>query len=570
MEIKNNWNRPDAEEYFYLYEILKKHFSFNEKKYGDYIKDTIKILMYEEKNGEPIVNIDDNQIVCDLLMEGWPDIHLKALEETGLINKDNSPIDFQNRCISWKRWANKLEKIKSDLIKKSTYKFGSQIQEKLKKIDDLGKIKEIFKISNLALLQGGPGTGKSSLIIKLIINYLDNDKNLNIGLAAPTGKAVAKLKESINQQKNFFETNKFIKIECQTLHSWIFNINAKFCKLKFRLNELDVFIIDEMSMVNIDLLEMTISHLSNNCKILLVGDANQLPPINSCSIWNHIFNNKNQSLFKSCTINLTKTYRNSGDIELLSKIIFKAHEESINEKKIVDLSPREENNLVISWENETNIPNKLIQEIRIHLESLKNSISELNKNIQVLETDKEHLINVDKKIISNVFRNLNSNMILCQRNVGVWGVNEINKIFIKQEEPYNYESLEEGIPIMCTENNNELGLSNGDIGVLIGNNETRRFLFRKFNKNNQPVITLIEPSKLEKIIPAIAITIHKAQGSEAKIVSVLWNNKIDKNDFGDSNNVEEDQICLRGGFEKRLFYTAITRAKEKLNIFLMR
>ena len=161
-------------------------------------------------------------------------------------------------------------------------------------------------------------------------------------------------------------------------------------------------------------------------------------------------------------------------------------------------------------------------------------------------------------------------MILCQRNVGVWGVNEINKIFIKQEEPYNYESLEEGIPIMCTENNNELGLSNGDIGVLIGNNETRRFLFRKFNKNNQPVITLIEPSKLEKIIPAIAITIHKAQGSEAKIVSVLWNNKIDKNDFGDSNNLEADQICLRGGFEKRLFYTAITRAKEKLNIFLMR
>ena len=75
---------------------------------------------------------------------------MKVLKENGLINKDNSPIHFQNRCISWKRWAKKLEKIKADLIKRSTYKIGSQIQGKLNKIDDLEKIKEIFKISNLA------------------------------------------------------------------------------------------------------------------------------------------------------------------------------------------------------------------------------------------------------------------------------------------------------------------------------------------------------------------------------------------------------------------------------------
>ena len=66
---------------------------------------------------------------------------------------------------------------------------------------------------------------------------------------------------------------------------------------------------------------------------------------------------------------------------------------------------------------------------------------------------------------------------------------------------------------MCTKNNNELGLSNGDIGVLIGLNNERKYLFRKFNDDNEEIVVLINPSNLENVVPAIAITIHKSQGS---------------------------------------------------------
>ena len=122
---------------------------------------------------------------------------------------------------------------------------------------------------------------------------------------------------------------------------------------------------------------------------------------------------------------------------------------------------------------------------------------------------------------------------------------------------------------MCTENNNELGISNGDIGVLIGKNENRKFLFRKFNDNNELVVDFIEPSTLDNVVPAIAITIHKSQGSESEKVSILWSQKSQINKY--KENLEDDSklMFFRDSYEKRLLYTAITRAKSFLDIYFL-
>ena len=111
MVIKYKYAKSENYEYSYLYELLKKNFNFNEVKYGDYVKDVIKILMVEEANGNPIINIDEQQTSFELLKEGWPDKHLNALNETGLINKINSPINIINREISWLKWAKKIERV---------------------------------------------------------------------------------------------------------------------------------------------------------------------------------------------------------------------------------------------------------------------------------------------------------------------------------------------------------------------------------------------------------------------------------------------------------------------------
>ena len=89
-------------------------------------------------------------------------------------------------------------------------------------------------------------------------------------------------------------------------------------------------------------------------------------------------------------------------------------------------------------------------------------------------------------------------------------------------------------------------------------------------ERNEPIVALIDPSKLESVIPAIAITIHKAQGSESKKVSILWTNKSCQTDFEEIHNKWRNEIIFRDNFERRMFYTAITRAKERLNLYILR
>ena len=89
----------------------------------------------------------------------------------------------------------------------------------------------------------------------------------------------------------------------------------------------------------------------------------------------------------------------------------------------------------------------------------------------------------------------------------------------------------------------------------------------EFNKFNNQVAALIEPNKLEKIVPAIALTIHKSQGSEADNVCVLWNQNLSSSNF--INNDNQKKIILEDNFEKRLFYTAITRAKKNLTLYYL-
>ena len=174
----------------------------------------------------------------------------------------------------------------------------------------------------------------------------------------------------------------------------------------------------------------------------------------------------------------------------------------------------------------------------------------------------------EKDLVNKIFFNLQRHLILCEKNTGNWSVENINDIVIGKTKPYDFKTLEEGLPIMCTKNNNQLGISNGDIGVLIGINENRKYLFRKFNENNELIVELIDPLALENVVPAIAITIHKSQGSESEKVSILWSKK-SKLDESINSQQENENIFYRDNYEKRLLYTAITRAKKLLDIYYL-
>jgi len=555
-------------QYYHVFNLILGIFKFNEKKYGNFVKDAIKILLEFEKNGETIIDIDNSLIIFELLEEGWPNKHLEVLNDIGLIGSLNSPFVLVDRKLALSKWSGKIERVINSFLKKinSDILNNSIIYEDDNKID---QIKNIFKYSNLVFLQGGPGTGKTTLIINLILELLRTDNFLNIGLSAPTGKATARLKESLNDKKNISFIKFIDQIEFQTLHRWILNSQNKSLKLKFKLKELDIFIIDEMSMVNIDLIESVLSLLAKDCKIILVGDKNQLCPVNNISIWNYLFEYCDNRLIKSCVVNLNKTYRNIGDVALISSLIFN-NCDSVFNQKIKELEKDNKSKDVTITKNiEKDIPKNLFNSITSHLNKLNYSTSTLSKKKYIFDDGIGNLMLNEKDLVDKIFLDLQSHLFLCEKNTGIWSVEYLNEVFLGQKKPYDLKNLNEGVPIMCTKNNNELGLSNGDIGVLIGLKNDRKYLFRKFNDKNEEIVELIDPSNLENVVPAIAITIHKSQGSESEKVSILWSQRYRRNQYGVIEEKDSENIFCRDNFERRLLYTAVTRAKKFLDIYYL-
>ena len=97
----NNSLKIEEFEYSHIFDLLKNIFKFNENKYGDYVKDTLKILLEFEKNGETIIEVDKISIFFDLLKDGWPNEHLKVLKDLGLLNASNAPFVFAHRKLSF-------------------------------------------------------------------------------------------------------------------------------------------------------------------------------------------------------------------------------------------------------------------------------------------------------------------------------------------------------------------------------------------------------------------------------------------------------------------------------------
>ena len=554
--------------YNHIYDILKENFNFDEKQYGIYIRDVLNLLKESEKKGETFIEIDNVNKEFEFEGNEWPEKHINALDKSGLIYSEDSPIIFEKRKLSFEKWSKKIKKILGILLKKTNLRnTNSQLERKSNSSDKKTTIINLFEESNLVFLQGGPGTGKSTLILETILYYLNKNNYINIGLSAPTGKASSRLKESLDYKKKSDYKDEIDKIECQTLHRWIYNSINKSGKLKYDLKELDIFVIDEMSMVNVDLFEIILNSLAKDCKLLLVGDANQLPPINSSSIWNYIFSNLTKNPFDSSIVNLEKVYRNSGDIVELSKLIFNKNNNLFNYKLDQINKNKVTSNIKVYKNKNKSIPENLVNNINLHLKDMKDSVRLLSNKSYIFNQEIEDLYDCEKNLVVEIFKKLNSKIILCKTNSGIWGVNDINKLILNQNKPYNFEKWDEGMPIMCTENNNELGISNGDIGVVIGKGNLRKFLFRKFNKFNKQVAALIEPNKLENIVPAIALTIHKSQGSESDSVYILWNQNLSNTKLIKVNN--QKKIILKDNFEKRLFYTAITRAKKDLTLYYL-
>ena len=539
------------------------------KKFNEALIDVVNILMDGLSRGDIYINISETPINIELKYEGWPNLHMKALLESGWTKGANSPIVLNGDLISWRRTHNEIvETIQKILLRnQTTHRLSKDFKIKIdsKNLENLNiqqkKAINLVESEKIILLSGGPGTGKTSTILQMLLQAISKDPTLDIAMAAPTGKAAKKLKDTMQAGIEEFEDSlkdKLSKIPCKTLHKWLEAGPNGFKRNSQRLLKLDLIVIDEMSMVDLSIINGLLDALPKSCQIILVGDPDQLLPVGSGGIWQILQSKEMSKNFQENSVKLTKSYRNKGDIALLRNTL---KDKGLDAFWIM-LAKKIKNSSNITQHNSslTSIPDQVLST----LFNYRKKLLELTENcINCIPNEawKSSMIEVTPSIeILKLFNFLDSLLILCPQTYGTWGVQKIHQSLLGEKFRTEVQNWGQGTPIMARSNQPDIGLANGDVGIIIGNGHKRRFLFNVFSDEQKLVTRLINPSRLDIYDAAFAMTIHKSQGSEAHKVLLLW---------PDVSNISKEHNFKKpysNDYEKRMIYTAITRAKEKLMI----
>ena len=477
-------------------------------------------------------------------------INMKAKEDIVLEERD------EEEWVYLYPYYRAEEEVARRLIDLDTYKnvkkidkFDKELEmfEKKSNIDLSEKQKEAIKAindNNVCVITGGPGTGKTT-IIKTIIDIFKYNEMKPV-LCAPTGRAAKKMTEATGE-------------EAKTLHR-LLEIGklsdenpSMYKEVSVAPIDGDIVIVDEMSMVDLFLMNYLCKALYKGTKLVLVGDIDQLPSVGPGNVLKDIIESE-----EITTITLNKIFRQAAK----SKIIVNAHrvnegigfitkqeiEDGVNADEYVDEERKEgdnssSNNSFLDdffFVDERNKEKILYNIITLSGERLKNyGDYDFFKNIQVITPTKK----------------------------GELGTKELNKILqqtinpsmeTKKERKFGDSIYREGDRIMQIKNNYDIywekkeprfeygsGVFNGEFGTICNIDEESKQVKIKFDDDKEVWYQFAE---LDQIEHAYAITVHKAQGSEFDVVLMP---------------ISQTAPML---LTRNLLYTGMTRARKLLII----
>jgi exodeoxyribonuclease V alpha subunit len=395
---------------------------------------------------------------------------------------------------------------------------------------------------NFCLISGGPGTGKTTTVVKIMAVLLElrPDANLKIAITAPTGKAAARLQEAITMAKSLLnfsnKTKELIPEQAFTIHRLLGTIqNSPY----FRYNSenllpYDVVIIDETSMVDLALAAKLVSALSQKTKLILLGDRDQLASVAAGSILADLcagFGEKepvNETERYKQIVYLTKSYRfgNESGIGHLARAV-----NSGDSKKALELVTSNRY-LDFLWQERP----ESVEKSSIFKERILSGYSEY-----ITQTDPDKAFNLFEKF-----------KILCalrKGSSGVEGINNLVEKFLSAKGLIPHDTTwYPGRPVIIKKNDYSLSLYNGDLGITLPDFEKDGKLFIYFRDFDNKY-KKISPERLPEHQTGYAITVHKSQGSEFDRVLLLLPSVY-------------NQVVTR-----ELIYTGITRAKKIVEIW---
>jgi len=380
----------------------------------------------------------------------------------------------------------------------------------------------------LTIISGGPGTGKTTTVLKIIVILLQAIGNtLQIGLAAPTGKAAMRLQLSIGAGFDSLagseEILSCIPREAKTLHRLlgVRRNSPQFCHNGDNPMVWDVVVVDEASMVDLALMSKFVDALKPGSRLILLGDKDQLSSVESGVVLADCIKS-----LPGNTVELQKTYRFDAGIKGLA--------EGINA-----------GNFPLVW--------SILQDKKMSNVSLINSA--VNGYICACYRRYMEIINrVEVTGLKSIFSAFAKFQVLCSVHYGERGVAGINRMveffLVGKGFACKPDTWYEGRPVLISRNDYSLGLYNGDIGICVIDPADSR-LKVWFEKKDGTFISY-PPYRLPQCETAFAVTIHKSQGSEFEEVLVVLPRE--------GNRV----LC------RELLYTAVTRAKECVRISVER
>ncbi|WP_367682257.1 exodeoxyribonuclease V subunit alpha [Buchnera aphidicola] len=483
---------------------------------------------------------------------------------------------FKKKIYLYKMW--KAEKVFLEFLSRKNQLKETNIEKKHKILNNLFPRKKDYLqktavaltlIHNIIFITGGAGTGKTTIILKIIIALIKSStKKIKIQLSAPTGKATARLIEMLNTTwfyNSFTEKEKKqLFFDPITLHQ-LLGISKISEKIFFNKNNninVDVLIIDESSMIDILMINNILSALNKKTKIIFIGDYKQLKPIQSSSILKYIINYAKDGYSFETKLILKKIMQN--DI-FLDKKINKKNTSYISDKIcVLEKNYRFEKKTGIYilsnaiYNNSEKVFDKLFKNLIKNVFFYEvNSLTQYKNMINtIIYSNKIYWDQIQKKEnIETILKFLKHHQVLCLVRNSYFGVNFINKIL--EDEMYKKNIINKyfyinnqlwyiGKPILITENNKYLGISNGDMGIT--NFDEKNILQVSFLRKNN-IIKNIPVNILSNYETSWSITVHKAQGSEFDNISLVLPNK--------------DLKIL----QKDILYTAITRARKTIKIF---
>lgn len=444
--------------------------------------------------------------------------------------------------------------------------------------------------SNFSVITGGPGTGKTTTVVKLLlvlqeIQRQQKENFLQIRLAAPTGKAAARLKESISDALQKLskslsivsEVGENIPLQVQTLHKLLGKHGAT-RRSRYNKNNplaLDVLIIDESSMVDIEMMAQVLDAVPDHARLILLGDKDQLASVEAGAILAELCRNSQlgRGQINTATANyleqvsgetLTAPWLNPTASELDQHIIMLQKSYRFNQHSGIGqlalaVNQGDYPSYQAVWEKGYKDIHALPY-AHLHDAALHNFVMQPQQG----QGFAHYLAAIEQKPASDVSQAWDdwaksvlhafaSFQILCVTREGEWGVKRINQWLIQllQNQGYIKHKREwfEGRPVLVTRNDYQIGLMNGDVGICLRkpiiNSEGKTELQERvafFNSDGS--IKWVLPSRLNNVQTVFAMTIHKSQGSEFEHVLMIL--------------PERDMPIL----SRELLYTGITRAKK--------